>query len=59
VHYFYILYSASADKFYVGHSEDVQQRLIYHNHPIEKRKYTVRGIRLNSPGLKPGAIEAN
>ena len=38
MHYFYILYSASADKFYVGPTEDVQQRLFYHNNPIERRE---------------------
>ena len=44
MHYVYILYSASADKFYIGQTEDVAQRMIYHNHPIEGRKFTVRGI---------------
>lgn len=29
--YIYILYSASADKYYVGYSNDYRQRLIAHN----------------------------
>ena len=33
-YYIYILYSPSADKFYVGHSNDVARRLEEHNNPI-------------------------
>ena len=40
----YILYSAKLDKYYVGRSEDVDRRLHFHNHPIETRKFTARGL---------------
>jgi putative endonuclease len=40
----YILYSEKLDKFYIGRSCDLDQRLKYHNHPIESRKFTARGI---------------
>ena len=39
----YILYSRVLDKYYVGSSEDVDKRLHYHENPIERRKFTVRG----------------
>jgi len=32
----YILYSESADKFYVGSSSNPQGRLLAHNHPLNK-----------------------
>ena len=28
----YILYSSKCDKFYVGHTEDIEKRLYEHNH---------------------------
>jgi putative endonuclease len=31
MYYIYILYAASADKFYVGYSDDPQRRLMEHN----------------------------
>jgi len=37
--YLYILYSDSADKYYVGHSEDPWRRLEQHNHN-EKDRFT-------------------
>lgn len=40
----YILYSARLDKYYVGRTEDVAVRLRFHNHPIESRKFTARGL---------------
>ena len=40
----YILYSQSADKFYVGQTSDVQKRLWEHNNPVEKSKYTAKYI---------------
>ena len=30
-HFFYILYSISIDKFYIGHTHDVSERLRKHN----------------------------
>ncbi len=33
-YYIYILYSPSADKFYVGQSNDVARRIEEHNNPI-------------------------
>ena len=43
-HYVYILYSAKLDRYYVGASADVEQRLAFHNHPLETRKFTAKGI---------------
>ena len=42
--YIYILYSRSADKFYIGQTPDVQKRLHEHNNPVEKSKYTAKYI---------------
>ena len=42
--YVYILYSQSADKFYVGQTSDVQKRLLEHNNPVEKSKFTAKFI---------------
>ncbi len=38
-HYVYILYSAKHDKFYVGESADVHNRLLFHNH-LSEHSYT-------------------
>jgi putative endonuclease len=40
----YILYSESLDKYYVGQTEDLGVRILFHNHPIESRKFTAKGI---------------
>jgi len=40
--YVYILYSHSVDKYYVGHTADVEKRLWEHNNPIGKSKYTAK-----------------
>ena len=42
--YIYILYSQSADKFYIGQTPDVQKRLREHNSSVEKSKYTAKYI---------------
>ena len=42
--YIYILYSRSADKFYIGQTPDVQKRLHEHNNPVEKSKFTAKFI---------------
>ena len=42
--YVYILYSRSADKFYVGQTPDVQKRLWEHNNPQENSKFTAKFI---------------
>ena len=34
--YIYILFSKSANKYYVGHSNNVERRLFEHNNPIFK-----------------------
>ena len=39
----YILYSRVLDKFYVGSSGLVELRVEFHQHPLEKRKFTARG----------------
>jgi len=35
MHYVYILYSASYDKYYVGETKDVKKRLLQHNDPMQ------------------------
>ena len=40
----YILYSESLDKYYVGSTEDLDQRIHIHNHPNESRKFTAKGL---------------
>lgn len=40
----YILYSAKLDKYYVGRTANIELRLKFHNNPIEKRKFTARGV---------------
>ena len=44
MYYIYILYSQSANKFYVGQTSDVQRRLEEHNNPIVKSKFTAKFI---------------
>ena len=39
MHYVYILYSPGSDKYYVGQTEDIDQRLQYHNE-LSERSYT-------------------
>ncbi len=39
--YVYILYSAGADKYYIGHTDDVNRRLLEHNE-ISEKSYTSR-----------------
>ena len=31
MYYFYIIYSSKADKFYIGHTSDIEGRMIKHN----------------------------
>jgi putative endonuclease len=40
----YILYSAKIDRYYVGMREDLDKRLVYHNHPISPSKFTSKGV---------------
>ena len=40
----YILYSAKIDKYYIGRTENLELRVQYHNHPVESRKFTFRGL---------------
>lgn len=40
VFYVYILYSPKSDRYYVGHTNDIDRRLEEHNHPKEAIKYT-------------------
>ena len=41
MHYVYILYSPGSDKYYVGQTADVVQRLQYHNE-LSTKSYTSR-----------------
>ncbi len=51
----YILYSARADRYYVGHTSDVERRLLSHNSSDEiGGRYTRKnGYRLNIPERHP------
>jgi putative endonuclease len=40
--YIYILFSRSADRYYVGHTPDVHKRLFEHNNPSRPDKYTAK-----------------
>jgi len=40
----YILYSAKLDKFYVGMTKDLVERLKRHNNPTDPERFTARGI---------------
>ncbi len=40
MHYLYILYSNSIDRYYIGESRDVDERLVQHNDGIFKGSYT-------------------
>ncbi len=40
MHYLYILYSAILDKYYVGETVDIKQRLASHNTGLYKGAYT-------------------
>ena len=40
----YVLYSKKLDKYYVGMTEDLDQRLYHHNHPISGSKFTAHGV---------------
>lgn len=39
MHYLYILYSASSDKYYVGQTPDLETRLLFHNE-LSEDSYT-------------------
>ncbi len=39
--YLYILYSSTANKFYIGHSEDPWERIVHHN-TDDKATYTAK-----------------
>src|SRR5690606_34397698 len=42
MYFIYILYSPSADKYYVGSSDDPKRRLLYHNSDNKPTKFTFR-----------------
>jgi putative endonuclease len=42
-YFVYVLYSESLDRYYVGYTSDIEQRIHFHNNPIESRKFTARG----------------
>lgn len=44
MYYIYILFSQSANKFYVGQTSDVQRRLEEYNNPIVNSKFTAKFI---------------
>ena len=40
--YVYILYSRSINRYYIGHTDNVQRRIAEHNNPKRLNKYTAR-----------------
>jgi putative endonuclease len=42
--YLYILYSETAGKFYIGHTDDIIRRLAEHNNPRINSKFTAKYI---------------
>jgi putative endonuclease len=40
----YILYSSSTDRYYIGMTENLEQRIRQHNNPISRIKFTAKGI---------------
>ena len=40
MYFVYILYSVTYDKYYVGHTSDVEKRLVKHNLSIDSKTYT-------------------
>ena len=40
----YILFSQKLNRFYVGMTENLDQRILHHNNPIDSNKFTSRGI---------------
>ena len=40
MHFLYVLYSKSIDKFYIGESSNVEERLILHNEGYYKKSFT-------------------
>lgn len=43
MHFVYILYSNSLDRFYIGQTHDVQLRLLRHNTDYYDNKWTAKG----------------
>ncbi len=41
-YFVYILYSKSADKYYIGHSPDPSKRLAEHNSYVDTKKFTAK-----------------
>ncbi len=44
MHYVYIIYSESTDKFYVGQTENIERRIYWHNTSEFQNSYTIRAI---------------
>ena len=44
--YIYILYSEKANKYYIGHTSDVNRRLFEHNNPEKSTKFTAKYLPL-------------
>jgi putative endonuclease len=42
--YVYILFSPGSDRYYIGHTPDVQKRLEEHNNPSRSDKYTAKHL---------------
>ncbi|HOX82462.1 MAG TPA: GIY-YIG nuclease family protein [Chryseolinea sp.] len=40
----YILFSEKLSRFYVGMTENLDQRILHHNNPIRDLKFTAKGI---------------
>ncbi len=40
MHYFYIIYSYSTDSYYIGETQDLENRIIKHNNHTFQKAYT-------------------
>ena len=47
MYYIYILFSSRSDRYYIGHTSDVQKRLQEHNNPLRPEKYTAKNLPWN------------
>jgi putative endonuclease len=45
--YVYILYSKYSDRYYIGHTNDINRRLVEHNNPVTGKKYSAKHLPWN------------
>jgi putative endonuclease len=42
--YIYILYSKNSDRYYIGHTNNIDRRLFEHNNPVISKKYSAKHL---------------